>query len=153
MTDQLPSQYQVATPVMLMAGVAAMKGFKKKRNAIPEEERDIRLVNDIFLAMREAGADKSMMAFEVTNGSMEPVETDNPRMAATPKVVVTVQPHGPSMLKVDRAHKTPLQSLPPGHTVDRNIVLINAMLQGVRTYVHERDGVVYVIVTKNEIRP
>ena len=84
------------------------------------------------------------MTHQVVNGSFTPETTTEERHIIGDLVDLTVHPNGKTCCRVDNGIKWP---------GGRKVSIYVGEIDGVRAYVHERDGKVHVILTRGEIKP
>ena len=84
------------------------------------------------------------MTHHVVNGAFTAEKTDEDRHVVGDLATLTVKPDGKTCCRVDNGIKWP---------GGRKVSLYMGEIDGVRAYVHERDGRIYVILTRGEIKP
>jgi len=84
------------------------------------------------------------MTHQVVNGSFDARPALEDRHVIGDLAVLTVKPDGATLCRVDNGIKWP---------GGRKVSIYVGEIDGVRAYVHEREGKVHVILTRGEIKP
>ena len=100
------------------------------------------------------------MTFEVVDGTFKPTGTDKPRHIVGARAVLTVElaasggPPAKTACFAQTGLKFPVGG--DGKTCGvrpRRMVMFCGEVDGVRCYVHEREGKTHVILTRRELKP
>lgn len=84
------------------------------------------------------------MGHQVVNGAFTPEKTDQDRHVLGDLAVLTVKGDGATACRVDNGIKWP---------GGRRVSVFVGEIDGVRAFVHEREGRVHVVLTRGEVKP
>lgn len=99
-----------------------------------------------------------MLDFRVSNGAIDAERTDDPRSIVARSlpfqdIEFTVEPFGKTGLKAVNGLKMVIARNEGDPPVKRRVTVFRGEMDGVKTFVTERDGKLHVIMTRNEIKP
>lgn len=84
------------------------------------------------------------MTHSVVHGAFAAERTTQDRHVLGERAVLTVKPDGKTACRVDNGIKWP---------GGRRVSVYVGEIDGVRAYVHEREGRIHVVMTRGEIKP
>lgn len=89
--------------------------------------------------------------FKVINGSFQPEKIGEQRTIISDGMILTVSP-GKTSCYVKNGHKFPMGGKKK-KPQSRLVRLFKAELDGVKVFAHKRDGIMHIMLTKDEIMP